>query len=689
MQQGMCWKCRHALTEEDRRRRKCPNCGSVVAAVQISTPTAATVLSASPVAKTEQREETVAAPPAGTLRRYADGAFVTADGVDVASGDPGTAVPLAHKRGDVKLRIGAYDVLSELGRGGMGVVYRAFSLRLCRVVALKTMTAGNLASEADVARFQNEAMLAARLQHPHIVPVFDAGEVGGVLYFVMALVEGHGLGDLIQAQEEAPVGPERDELLRRGVKVIALAARALEFAHKRGIVHRDIKPDNILVDAEDQPHLTDFGIAKSLQRDVPLTQPGAIIGTPAYMAPEQANSLQDRIGPATDVYSLGATLYHLASGRPPYEGPSPLKILIDVMEKDPEPIRPIAKKVLARELDPALVMIIMKAMEKAAADRYASAHAFAEDLEAWLEDRPVSVHQASAGERMRKLVRRNRAAFVGGLVVIATLVLMGVGFGTVLVFNLSRTSDSLRWQDEQAGVDQTATLERAIVANMIEGRADVVRNMVDQLRKDPKLSKVEVVRTDKTLAYTDMKTMKGVEARMSNTATRAAMMARRPDMEQPTQMLMDVALRRIASSPTAVSEAPRLEVDDAMWQRVLATGEMATSVSDIDGVPHLTVMRPIKNGEACQVCHGEARAPGDPPPSLEEMYANPGAMFDPLNKTRAVLVVRRSQGEVEAVIAENGRDTMLVGLATTAGLLALIFVVVRVFGIRLRPRKFG
>jgi len=176
---------------------------------------------------------------------------------------------------------------------------------------------------------------------------------------------------------------------------------------------------------------------------------------------------------------------------------------------------------------------------------------------------------------------------------------------------------------------------------------------------------------------------------MGDATVRAAMRDKNPRMERAMDMLAEVGMAQIHEAASVVAESPRLEVDDAMWREVLDTGEMRTAVKDVDGVPHLVVMRPIKNGPACQVCHGEAREPGGPPPSMQDMYANPGAMFDPLNKTRAVLVVSRSQGEVEERIQENGRDTLLVGVATTAGLLALIFLVVRVFGIRLRPRKFG
>ncbi len=605
---------------------------------------------------------------------------------------------LPYAAGAVRMRIGSYDVLEEIGRGGMGVVYRAYARRLGRYVAVKMMTAGLHASEADIVRFQNEAMLAARLEHPHIVPVYDAGEHEGNLYFVMALVEGRGLGDLIDERSHLQ---RADAALETGVRALALAARALDFAHQRGIVHRDVKPDNILVDADGAPHLTDFGIAKNVRRELSLTKPDAIIGTPQYMAPEQVNRVVDRIGPATDVYALGATLYHLATGRPPFEGATPLQVLLAVLEKDPEPVQAAARRNLKRHVPPDLATIIQKAMEKRAGDRYPTALALAEDLEAYLEDRPVSARPIGGFERARKLVRRNRTAFVGLLVAALMLVLMTVGFGTVLVFNLSRTSESLWAQDEQAALDQAGTLERAIVANMVEGRADVVRSLVDRLRTDPKVTKIEVVRSDKTLAYTDFGTRDAVGRRILDPDTRRALEAKQPGVDRTLAMVETVAFARLDALRTAKEGVvPQFVVDDALWTKLMQDPAPATRVETIEGVPYLTVFKPIPNGPACQICHGSANESGGtyaakaatnpathPPANPYDLYAK--KTWDPDNRTRAVLVVRRSQADVEAKIAANTRDTLLVGGGTTLGLLVVVFVVVRLFGIRLRPQKFG
>ena len=641
------------------------------------------------------------APDAPTLRTndtVRAGHEATVADADVAR----ATAELPYGAGAVRMRIGSYDVLEEIGRGGMGVVYRAYARRLGRFVAVKMMTAGLHASEADIVRFQIEAMLAARLEHPHIVPVYDAGEHEGNLYFVMALVEGRGLGDLIDERSHLQ---KADGALETGVRALALAARALDFAHQRGIVHRDVKPDNILIDADGAPHLTDFGIAKNVRRELSLTKPDAIIGTPQYMAPEQVNRVVDRIGPATDVYALGATLYHLATGRPPFEGPTPLQVLLAVIEKDPEPVQAAARRHLHRSVPPDLATIIQKAMEKRASDRYPTAKALAEDLEAYLEDRPVSARPIGGIERAKKLIRRNRTAFVGVLVAALMLVLMAVGFGTVLVFNLSRTSESLWLQDEQAALDQAGTLERAIVANMVEGRADVVRSLVDHLRTDPKVTKIEVVRTDKTLAYTDFGTRDAVGRRILDPTTRRALEAKQPGVDRTLAMVETVAFAKLDALRTSNDEAPpRFGVDDALWTKLMQDPAPATRVETIDGVPFLTVFKPIPNGPACQICHGSAsesgvtyaapaaaypatHGPANPPGNPYDLYAK--KTWDPDNRTRAVLVVRRSQAEVEAKIAANTRDTLLVGGGTTLGLLVIVFVIVRLFGIRLRPQKFG
>jgi serine/threonine protein kinase len=718
-----CWKCKTPIDANARNAGRCPKCSSPVSRVvrppvprtevpatvvpdadepapiasrtaetirwdEVSTSRSAPTVLPAPPLDTQQRES---AANAGSLRRYPDGTLVTADGVEVPSGQ--AAITLPHRRSDVRFRIGSYDVLSELGRGGMGVVFRAYSLKLCRPVAIKMMTSGRFADEAEVIRFQNEAMLAARLEHPHIVQVYDAGEHDGNLFFVMAMVDGHSFGKFVDLQLESTTPADRNALLMRGIRVLSRAARALDYAHRRGIIHRDVKPDNILVDKDDEPHLTDFGIAKNVQREFSLTKPGAIIGTPAYMAPEQGNNITERIGPSADVYSLGATLYHLATGRAPFEGPNPLAVLIAVMQKDPDPPKTIAKKILSRDLPEDLATIILKSMEKRAADRYDSAKAFADDLDLFLEDKPISARNVSATERFRKLVRRNRAAFAMTAAAFLILIFMAVGFGMTLAFNLGRTSNSLRAQDMQAALDQASTLERAIVANMVEGRADVVRKVVDKLRTDPKLTRVEVVRTDKTLAYTDSGTRDIVGKRILDEKTRASILAANPKFDRKLEMVEKVAFVDIdeAKKPETAPTITFDGIDDKAWRELLDTRETMTRTEVIDGVPHLTVLKPIPNGKTCQLCHGPALDPTARNEGLTETVNPYDTMYsaDPKNMTRAVLVVRRSQQALEDQISNNTRDTLLIGGGTTFGFLAVLFLAVKLLGVRLKPQRFG
>lgn len=493
-------------------------------------------------------------PPPRLGFRYADGILRSEDGRDLPPHDtqPDRVIDLPYRTTDVRLRIGPYEVLDELGRGGMGVVYRAYSLRLRRTCAIKVLTGGEHQTEADIERFQNEAMLAARLTHPNIVQVFDAGESQGLFYFVMEYVQGRGIEHLAEAGE-----------IRAGVEALAKAARALDHAHRRGVVHRDVKPDNILVDASGEPHVTDFGIAKALGQDSGLTWAGRPIGTPNYMPPEQANGELDAIGPLSDVYSLGATLYHLLAGRPPFVGDAPLQVLMEVLEKEPEAPGVVARRERGREVPLDLEAICLKAMEKRARRRYPSAAAMATDLEAWLAQRPVAARPLGRTERLRKTLSSNRAALVGGLVVASVLLLLTAAFGALVLFGMRRTGDSLRQMGREAGLQQAATLERAIRTAMQEERPEVARDLVRRLRQDPELAALDVVRPDRTLAYED-----------------------------------------------AARGAPRFDFDEEAWRDLVTSGRLEVREERVDGEPVLTVLRPIVNQPECQACH---KTPGAPP----------------------------------------------------------------------------
>ena len=291
---------------------------------------------------------------------------------------------------------GDFELQEEIGRGGMGIVYKAWDQKLQRHVALKMLLRGSQASASDLARFDQEIRAAACLNHPNIVPIFAIGNENGQGYFVMKLVTGRTLAALVK---DGPLPP------RRAAAYVLTIAQAIHHAHARGVLHRDVKPSNILIDADDQPLVTDFGLAKRVEGGASLTGTGAILGTPSYMSPEQAEGSQRPVGPGTDVYSLGAVLYELLTGRPPFLAATPLDTLLLVVAE--EPVRPRA---LNPRIDADLDLICRKCLEKHAQHRYASAADLAGDLQAYLNGEPVSARSSSLIYFVSRLFRETHHA---------------------------------------------------------------------------------------------------------------------------------------------------------------------------------------------------------------------------------------------------------------------------------------
>jgi WD40 repeat protein/tRNA A-37 threonylcarbamoyl transferase component Bud32 len=303
---------------------------------------------------------------------------------------------------------GDYELLEEIARGGMGIVYKARQKKLQRTVALKMIQAGHWASHQEVQRFYVEAEASAKLDHPGIVPIFEVGEHDGQHFFSMALVDG---GSLATRLRSGPL-PERE-----AVELLVRVADAVGYAHEHGVIHRDLKPGNILVDRSGQPKVTDFGLAKVATLDSHLTMTGQVVGTPSYMAPEQASGTQAFIGPAVDVYALGATLYCLLTGRPPFQAATPLETIKQVLEQEPVSLR-AANGAISRDLE----TICHKCLQKEPAKRYPSAAALIGDLRRYLAGEPIEARPVGQLERLWRWCRRNRA--VAALLAIVALVLL-------------------------------------------------------------------------------------------------------------------------------------------------------------------------------------------------------------------------------------------------------------------------
>ncbi len=417
------------------------------------------------------------------LRRHPELAAELADFLDCLDAVAGRAAPLREAAGsstesftiDHPSREGSqrptsappgYELLGEIGAGGMGVVCRALHVASNRVVALKRVRAGELAGDSAVQRFQQEALAAASFDHPHIVPVYDVGVHAGEPFFSMKLVEGRTLGDWI-ADGWQPGGRLRTaDGLRQGVRILARVARAVHYAHQRGFLHRDLKPGNVLLDADGTPYVTDFGLAKRLATlradgEASLTLDGGVVGTLGYMAPEQARG-EKGLTTAADVYSLGAILFYLVTGRP-LRPPTALADLL-TGKLGLEPPRPRA---VNPRLDCDLEAVCLKCLEVEPGRRYGSAEALAEELERWLDGRAVLTRPPAAWEWAWKWARRRKDA--ASLLAVSLLLVL---IGTPLL--------AWMWRQERAAKKEEAAARREAQAQAAASALTVAHSMLDR-----------------------------------------------------------------------------------------------------------------------------------------------------------------------------------------------------------------
>ena len=382
----------------------------------------------------------------------------------------GHSIPMLMDFGD-------YELLEQIGRGGQGVVFRARQKSLNRIVALKVIGLGHWATEAHLKRFRLEAEAAARLEHPGIVPIHEVGERDSSCYFSMKFVEG---GQLDEVVKQTPMS------IRQAAELIAKVARTVHYAHEHGILHRDIKPGNILLDQKGEPHLTDFGLARLVESESTVTRTMEVLGTPSYMAPEQAVGNNAAISSVTDVYGLGAVLYQLLTGQPPFAGGTTYETIRLLCETEPRNPR-----LLNPKLDRDLSTICLKCLEKDPKRRYSSALALAEDLERWLKHEPILARHTGIVARGKKWVRRNPTSAL----LAASLIALAAAAGWIV------------WKSELIGRPPTTGIAVLPFENLSEQREDAAAFVDgvhdDILTKLARIAELKVISRSSVMEYRD------------------------------------------------------------------------------------------------------------------------------------------------------------------------------------------
>jgi WD40 repeat protein/tetratricopeptide (TPR) repeat protein/predicted Ser/Thr protein kinase len=488
------------------------------------------------IARAFQSSETLAPPAAPELPETFASMRETAPYLSAGEGTPQAA---ATDRPPPDLpRIPEHEVMRLLGRGGMGVVYLARQNKLGRLVALKMIRGGDGADSGQMARFLREARAVASLQHPHIVQVYEIGEQAGQPYLVLEYVEGGSLDRKIEGTPQPP---------NEAAALVLSLARAMQAAHQRGIIHRDLKPANVLLTTDGQPKITDFGLAKQMAEDAGQTQTGQIMGSPSYMAPEQAAGHITAIGPATDVYALGAILYELLTGRPPFRGDSILDTLEQVRSQEPPPPHVLQPRV-PRDLE----TICLKCLAKEPARRYHSALALAQDLERFQAGEPILARREGMGHRLWRKVRRKPAVTLSALAV-----LLAVALGYAVYQGRDTRQIMTREHDLEAAlatadwtpvqVDaleaQIADLERLAPAEAASYRDRLVQRLAAQIEESirrPRLQPDDVAHLEELIGALDQRRPEAVPPLRQALSKRLRVWEPAFDLEAPYATLPDV-----------------------------------------------------------------------------------------------------------------------------------------------------
>jgi len=331
-----------------------------------------------------------------------------------AAGNSASQASTRHSQPAAPVRsFGNYEILEEIARGGMGVIYKARQKSLGRMVAVKMLLFGDQSSKELAQRFRTEAAAAASLQHPNIVAIHEVGAHEGQPFFAMDFIEGQSLARLAAGQPLPAT---------RAARYVRIVAEAIHYAHEHGILHRDLKPSNVLIDPFDQPRVTDFGLAKRLHHDSELTLSGQVLGSPNYMPPEQAAAKRGLVGRRSDVYSLGAILYHLLTGRPPFVGETLTDTLQEVVNKEP-----VSPRLLNPSVRPDLETLCLKCLEKEPARRYPTAQALAEDLDRFLRNEPIQARPVGHVEKLWRWCKRKPALATALVLVLLLVLVVGIG----------------------------------------------------------------------------------------------------------------------------------------------------------------------------------------------------------------------------------------------------------------------